>query len=346
MADAAGFRRGVVAQLNELEDHGVEARVFNPLLLSWTVIRGNNRDHRKILVVDGEYAVLGGINISDEQAGDGIEGWRDTSLLVTGPVAIDAECVFAETWEQAGRAILGRNLPLTFLNPLKRAIDRPLIDLVGECCGQARFTPPPYALPDPGGAKPAFPFDEFHTADATVRVVASSPDTRNSPTYDLAIIGINGARERLDIACAYSVPPLNLRRAMLAAAERGVRVRLLLPKVTDVMLVREIGMRFYGDLLRAGARIYEWPHHILHSKTMAVDGGWLAVGSANMDSRSYFLNYEANLAATDPALAEIAHEQFARDIEQASELTLKEWERRGAKQKLLETVLIPAAGQY
>lgn len=336
MVDAAGFHRSFIAQLGELDVPNLEARVFNPFFLSWTILRANNRDHRKILVADGSRAILGGINISDEQLGDGSTGWRDTSLAVSGPAAADAERVFDQTWRQGGRGWVGKSLPLTFLNPVKAVLDKPFMR-DGE--NAPAPTPEKVRIMEEAAALAG-------AGDASVRVVASSPDTRNSPTYDLAILGVLGARERIDVACAYFVPSLNLRRALLDASARGVRVRLLLPEVTDVRFVREMGIRFYGELLRAGAKIYEWPHPILHSKTMAVDGKWLVVGSANMDSRSYFLNYEACLALSDPATAREAHEQFERDLEIAEELTLERWRARGAKQKILEKALIPLAGQF
>ena len=343
LADAAGYNRGLVARLDDLNGDHLHARIFNPLLLSWTLLRGNNRDHRKILVVDGRHAVIGGINLSDKQLGDGVSGWRDTSLLVSGPAAAEAEKVFSETWKQAGRGWLGKNLPLTCLNPVKRTVDEPLLNLYEKAGGERRFMAPPYEAPDSGNTPDPTAFD---TVSASVRVVSSSPDRRNSPTYDLAILGVLGARERVDIACAYFVPPLGLQRALLAAAKRGVRIRLLLPGVTDVRWVREMGMRFYGEMLRAGVRIYEWPHPILHTKTMAVDGRWLVVGSANMDSRSYFLNYEACFAATDAALAEKAHAQFEKDLSRAKQLTLEAWEARGGRQRLREVLLTPLSGQY
>lgn len=339
LADAMGFGRGMVADLKELEPSGIKARVFNPLFFSWTIIRGNNRDHRKILVVDGQYAVLGGINLSDKQLGNGITGWRDTSLLVAGPAAADAEQIFAQSWDEAGSGFVGHNLPLTVLNPIKNALEKPF--------ARPDFSPPPYTPPDePPLLHQSGEFKGYHTQNASVRVVASAPDSRNSTTYDLAILGVLGAREQIDIACAYFVPPLSLRRALLSAAERGVRIRLLLPEVTDVTLVREIGMQYYGELLRAGITIYEWPYPVLHAKTMAVDSRWMVVGSANMDSRSYFLNYEANLVVTDEALAQEAHAQFERDLAQAHELTLEKWQERGGKQRALEIVLTPIAGQY
>lgn len=332
MVDAAGYGRSLVANLAELTDHGIEARIFNPFLLSWTILRANNRDHRKILAVDSTHAILGGINLSDEQTGDGTTGWRDTSLRISGEAAREAEKVFDESWQQAGRGWFGKTLPVPLLNPVKAALDAPFTQ--GE--ENPRSAPPPLAETPPAGT----------AATATARVVSSSPDRRNSPTHDLAVLGINGARERVDIACAYFVPPIALRRALLRAAERGVRIRLLLPEVTDVRFVREIGMRFYGEFLDAGIEIYEWPYPILHSKTMTVDGQWQVVGSANMDGRSYFLNYEAVLALSDRPTAEAAHAAFERDLRTARRLTPEAWRARGAKQRVLETLLIPLAGQY
>lgn len=345
LVDAAGFKRGMVAHLRDLREDGIETRVFNPFLLSWTVIRGNNRDHRKILVVDGKHAVLGGINLSDDQLGDGVSGWRDTSLLVSGPVALDAERVFAETWEQGGRAWLGRNLPVICLNPLKRAVDAPFLPLRDQLFDTRPFVPTALS-PPPGYEAEEQPPVPYQSHTASVRVVASSPDRANSPIYDLTILAIHGARERIDVACAYFVPPNALRHALAAAARRGVRIRLLLPGVTDVRFVREFGMRFYGELLEAGIEIHEWPYPILHSKTMAVDGKWLMVGSANMDGRSYFLNYEAVLAASDETLARIAHSRFEEDLTKAKPLTLAEWQTRPASQRAFETLTIPFAGQY
>ncbi|MDR3211393.1 MAG: phosphatidylserine/phosphatidylglycerophosphate/cardiolipin synthase family protein [Planctomycetota bacterium] len=343
LVDAAGYDRGVIADMSEMKSPNLQARVFNPFLMSWTVIRGNNRDHRKILVVDGHYAILGGINLSATQQGDGVSGWRDTALLATGPVASDAEKIFAETWEQAGRGWLGKNLPVTILNPVKKTIDTPLLRLRQVLTGQTLFTPPDYVTPT---GSDFFPPDFYTSLSATARAIGSSPDAGSSATYDLYLQSILGARERLDAAFAYFVPTQAMRQALVEAAKRGVKVRLLLPGLTDIMAVREIGMRSYNELLEAGVEIYEWPYPILHAKTMAVDGRWLVVGSANMDSRSFFLNYEAVFAVQDPTLAETAHSQFASDLALARPFTQEDWKARGWRQRLLETLLLPLAGQF
>ncbi len=338
LVDAAGYQRGLIARMDDMNSPNLEARVFNPFFLSWTIIRGNNRDHRKILVVDGRYAVMGGINLSREQLGDGVSGWRDTALLVEGAAAGDAERIFAQTWEQGGRGWLGKTLPLSFLNPVKKAVDAPFLSL-----GKEAFRAEPLSDPD---LPAVFPDDFYDTIGASVRAIGSSPEDWASGTHDAAVLGILGARERIDAAYAYFVPPREALDALLAAAERGVRVRLLLPGVTDVRFVREIGMKQYGKLLAAGVEIYEWPHPILHSKTMAVDGKWVMVGSANMDSRSYFLNYEAVFAVADEKLAATAHQAFEADLAEATQLTLAAWRQRGMKQRLLEIFLTPAAGQF
>jgi cardiolipin synthase len=350
LVDAAGYQRGLIAKMGGMNGPNLEARVFNPFFLSWTIIRGNNRDHRKILVVDGRYAVMGGINLSGEQLGDGVTGWRDTALLVEGSAAGGAERIFAETWAQGGRGWFGKTLPVSFLNPIKKAVDAPFQRLGEEVFGaEPPFDPEGDPDDDANAAadRPAiFPDDFYDTTGASVRAIGSSPDDWASGTHDVAVAGILGARERIDAAYAYFVPPREALSALLAAAERGVRVRLLLPGVTDVRFVREIGMKQYGKLLEAGVEIYEWPHPILHSKTMAVDGKWVLVGSANMDSRSYFLNYEAVFAVADEKLAEAAHRAFEADLAESSRVTLSSWRQRGMKQRLLEIFLTPAAGQF
>ncbi len=240
LVDAAGFKRGTIAQLNELSNHGIQARIFNPLFFSWTIFRFNNRDHRKILVTDGLHAILGGINVSDKQTGDGVSGWRDTSILLSGPAALDAERVFAQTWEQGGRGFIGKNLPLASLNPIKRIFDAPLLDFKQHFLNQPLFVPTPI-LHD----------ESVVDGDVSVRIVASAPDKAYSATYDLSLLAIHGARERIDVACAYFVPHQALRKALVEAATRGVRIRLLLPGITVITGVWVIGMKSFGDLLRA-----------------------------------------------------------------------------------------------
>jgi cardiolipin synthase len=326
--DAYGSRKVTYNDFAELIDAGGEVCVFNPVL--WlTFLRVNNRNHHKILVVDGRIAFLGGLNLAEEYDGDGQNGWRDTSVMIEGPAAHDAERIFNESWLQGGMGFIGKDLPVVGINHLKRPFDSPLVrllDLEGESC-----------LPD-----------QYPTAVGTaqVRIVSSDPHSLSSTIVDHYLLVINAAQKSIDITSAYFVPPLVLRRALVNAAKRGVRVRLILPGVTDASLVRTVSIGYYGRLLKHGVEIYEWTQSVLHAKTMVVDGIWSTIGSANLDGRALFLSYEANAAAIDRPLATALQEQFERDLRHCHRVMLHEWQERPLSQRIIELLLSPFAGQF
>jgi cardiolipin synthase len=326
--DAYGSRKVIYNDFAELIDVGGEVCVFNPVL--WlTFLRVNNRNHHKILVVDGRIAFLGGLNLAEEYDGDGHNGWRDTAIMIEGPAAHDAERIFNESWLQGGMGFIGKDLPFVGINHLKRAVDSPivrLLDLDAESCLHGQH-------PAAGGT-------------AQVRIVSSDPHSWNSTIVDQYLLVINAARKSIDITSAYFVPPLVLRRALVHAAKRGVRVRLILPGVTDFSPVRTVSVGYYGRLLKHGVEIYEWNASVLHAKTMVVDGVWSTIGSANLDGRALFLSYEANAAAIDPPLATAMQEQFERDLRQCQRVTLQAWQERPVTQRIVEILLSPFAGQF
>jgi len=310
-----------------LLEAGVEVRVFNPVK-NWTVVRINNRDHRKILVVDGAVAFLGGMNYADEYNGDGInQGWRDTHLRLEGPGARDVENVFASSWLQGGVGFLGKDLPIVGTAGLKRAVEDPLRRLLGQ---EREETP---SLPAPA------------RSTARVRIVASSPESMASRILDMYLLAINSARKRVWVTNAYFIPPLVLRRAFCDAAARGVDVRMILAGPTDVPAIKILSTRWYGVLLRAGVRIYEWQPSVLHAKCMVVDSVWATVGSANLDSRALFLNYEINAAVTDPEFAAAMERQFQIDLRHCQEITYDEWRQRPFGDRTREILLAPIEGQ-
>jgi cardiolipin synthase len=326
--DAYGSRKVTYSDFAELIEAGGEVCVFNPVL--WlTFLRVNNRNHHKILVVDGHIAFLGGLNLAEEYDGDGRNGWRDTAIMIEGPAAHDAERIFNDSWLQGGMGFIGKDLPVVGINHLKRPIDSPLVRLLaleGESC--------------------LCEHDLSTGGTSQVRIVSSDPHSLSSTIVDQYLLAINSARTSIDITCAYFSPPLVLRRALVNAVKRGVRVRLILPGVTDVPLVRAVSVGYYGRLLKHGVEIYEWDTSVLHAKTMVVDGVWSTIGSANLDGRALFLSYEANAAAIDRLLGSAMQEQFERDLQRCRRVTLKEWQERSLTQRIVAILLSPFAGQF
>ena len=279
----------------------------------------NLRNHRKIVVVDGRVAFTGGMNVGDEYLGLARAGgwrslfgkaakerrrwWRDTHLRVEGPATLQLQQVFAEDWYFA----------------------------TGE------------ALAEEGGGAELYPEPQSR-GNAVVQCVPGGPSgptavgERSTPRGlpNLFFTAITGARKSIDLTTGYFVPPLPIVQALEAAAWRGVRVRLLVPGVGGKPWTIFAGRSDYDVLLRAGVQIYEYAAGTLHAKTLTVDGTWSLVGSANLDARSFYLNFEVNLALYDDQTAERLAERFAEDVKRATRITAEARAARAAWRVLAE----------
>ncbi|MEO8058291.1 MAG: cardiolipin synthase [Burkholderiales bacterium] len=282
------FQRLVDAGINVLEFNPV-----NPLTAKagWDV---NQRDHRKLLIVDGRTAFLGGINISSVYSSGSLIGrkatrpdanrpWRDTHLQIEGPAVAELQKLFLETWQkQKGEALATR----AFF---------PKLGSVGQ---------------------------------EVVHTIGSSPDAAYSLIYATLISVINAAEREVLLTNAYFVPDPQLVTALKDAVTRGVDVRLVLPAQTDSALVFHAGRSHYSELLRGGIKIYERKNALLHAKTAVVDGVWSTVGSTNLDWRSFLHNQELNAVVLGPVFGARMRAAFEDDVAQSQQITLEAWEAR------------------
>ncbi|OIP32761.1 MAG: cardiolipin synthase [Deltaproteobacteria bacterium CG2_30_63_29] len=270
--------------LDPLLNAGAECEVFLPLRLPRVPSRPrwNFRNHRKLVVVDGEVGFTGGLNIGEEYEGKTkrLGFWRDTHLKIVGPAVRSLERIFHEDWYYAtNKLITGREY-----------------------------------FPAPGKA-----------GDDLVQIIPSGPDREWESIHLQMFQAIATARNRCFITTPYFVPDEAIRVALVAAALRGVNVRLLVPSKSDLRLVLWAGRSYYGELLRAGVRIFEYQKGFLHAKTLVVDGNFATVGSANMDIRSFRLNFELNAFVYSPRFSAQAEAIFEKDLEDATELTLEQY---------------------
>jgi cardiolipin synthase len=161
-------------------------------------------------------------------------------------------------------------------------------------------------------------------------VVNSSPASGGSTRARILFQTLlASARESILITTPYFLPDRSARREMVRAVMRGVRIEIITPGVnSDHLLTRTSSRRLYGDLLRAGARVYEYQPGMIHAKTMVVDGVWSVVGTTNFDNRSFGLNDEVNIAAFDRRLAARVAEDFAQDRAESREMSYKDWRGR------------------
>lgn len=287
-----------------LMDSGIQVLEFNPInplvgRKEWFL---NQRNHRKLLIVDGRIAFLGGINISSVYASgsfglssggrpNGNAAWRDTDLALQGPAVAELQKLFLATWEtQKGEPLEERN-----------------------------------HFPEPVAA-----------GRQVVRVISSSPEEPFSLIYATLLSAIGSARSSVYLTNAYFVPDPQLLAALVAAARRGVDVRLILPSQTDSWLVFHAGRGYYDHLLRAGVRIYERQGVILHSKTALIDNVWTTVGSTNLDWRSFLHNHELNAVVLGAEFGQQVQEMFNKDLAASDEIELKQWRRRSLDLRLKE----------
>jgi cardiolipin synthase A/B len=279
-----------------MTDAGVKVFEFNPVnpltaKAGWDV---NQRDHRKLLVVDGKTAFLGGINISGVYSGssfkrrsknsaDGTLPWRDTHLQIDGPAVAEFQRMFLETWtKQRGEPLAQRNY---------------------------------------------FPALSPQGSDV-VRAIGSSPDEPYSQMYATLISVIGAAEREVLLTNAYFVPDPQLLAALKAAVVRGVDVKLVLPGRTDSELVFHAGRSYYDELLRDGIKIYERKYALLHAKTALIDEVWSTVGSTNLDWRSFLHNDEVNAVVLGAGFGERLRKSFEEDLAQSEPITLEQWRQR------------------
>jgi cardiolipin synthase len=293
----------IAGELNRL---GVTARAFRPLFamnpLSW--VRLLNRDHRKALSVDAETAVVGGLCISDNwaPASEGGAGWRDTALLVRGPIAADVRAEFEAMWQRA----LGATVASSVAGAEAAGGRAAQTDSVGAHIG----------------------------AQPTAWVVIDEPGIQQ--VWDLYAGLTARARRSIEITGAYLVLQRSAQVAFCAAARRGIRVRMLLPGRNNHPLAGAAARNGYEALLEAGVEIYEWNGAMIHAKTAVFDGELALVGSSNLDPLSTHRNFELNLLVADRATGAKMSAMFERDLARATRIELASWRRRPRWQRLAE----------
>jgi cardiolipin synthase A/B len=318
--DSVGCLTTPRAWFDRLRARGVRVLEYNPVnplqakRRPWVL---NARDHRKLLVVDGRTAFLGGININESYSSgssapaaagrvarasarlrgglpgsQGTDtGWRDTHLQVEGPAVAEFQRLFLATWERQGGAPLP---PRTYFPPL-------------EACGVD-----------------------------IVRAIASHAEQDDSPIYRAVESAIRHAATRVWITNAYFVPDPRLRAALCTAAKRGADVRIILPSRTDSALVFHAGRSHYCGLLESGVRIYERQGPVVHCKTATVDGVWSTVGSSNLDWRSLLYNDEVNAVVLGREFATEMEAMYRHDLGHSREVTIAAWRSRPLRWRCCE----------
>lgn len=299
--DSVGTIGTPQAFFDKMRDAGIHLLAFNPvnplkLVGPW---RLNNRDHRKILVVDGVVGFTGGVNISSTYANSSLFrskarrakiGWRDTHIQIEGPAVATLQWAFLDHWASQESPDLPDS---NFFPPLKEA------------------------------------------GDKLVRVLVSEPGS-DQDIYKAYVLAIQEAKKTVHITSAYFVPDVQILQALRAAAQRGVDVKIILPGVTDSGLLFHAAQSFYAEMLAGGIKIYQMQVAVLHAKTAVIDQVWATVGSTNIDTRSFLHNHEINVVVFGEEFGNTMENAFSEDLLDSVEITQEKWAQRPRVDRIKE----------
>jgi cardiolipin synthase A/B len=292
--DSVGSMNTPDTFFQRLRDGGIQVVEFNeinPLKTGgkWGL---THRDHRKILIVDGKAAIIGGINISEVYSSTPFRQkqnekapihWRDTDIQIEGPAVAELQKLFMDTWlRQKGPELSERNY---------------------------------------------FP-DLKESGKALVRVVGSTPGETNRIPFIVYVSALSFAERSIHMTNSYFIPDVQIIKALTDAAERGVDVKILLPGTTDSQLALHAQRSFYSGLLKSGVKLYEHSASLLHAKTAVIDEVWSTVGSTNMDSLSMLTNDEVNAVILNKEFAVEMENMFVRDLADSRQIQWEEWKQR------------------
>lgn len=301
LVDALGSSKFLKSKLvHHLRENGVEVVAALPVgPLRMIFVRLDLRLHRKIVVIDGEVAYTGSLNLVDprffkQEAGVG--QWVDAMVRIEGPAVQSLGVLFFWDWEiETGQDI----------KTLENTSDLKAVAQAGA---------------------------------ANIQVVPSGPGYEKNTMYELLLTSIYAAHNELIMTTPYFVPDESLLTALLSAAQRGIDVTIIVPEKIDSLLVRYACCSYFDDLLASGVRILRFQGGLLHTKSMVIDGEISLFGSVNLDPRSFWLDFEVTLCVYDPdfgaRLMALQHKYAKKSVQ----IDLRVWRKRPGQKRFIENL--------
>ncbi|WP_291066259.1 MULTISPECIES: cardiolipin synthase [unclassified Empedobacter] len=271
---------------------GVEFQTFLPVRFS-SLANSNYRNHRKILIVDGKKAFVGGINISDKYINqNGVKSpnnkvyWRDTSVMIEGDSINSLQLHFYLNW---------------MMTEGKK-----------------------YNISDPKYFYSSKEKNDF----STVSFGLSSPGSDLHSAMEAMVLAITLAKKKVQLCTPYFIPSDEFKTAMMIAVSSGVEVELIIPKKGDSIVVQQASLSFLKPLMKRGVKVYLYEKGFIHAKTITVDDKLAFIGTVNLDYRSFMINFEITSVIENTTLLQQMSAQFDIDKEDSELLTLEKWENR------------------
>jgi cardiolipin synthase len=304
--DSIGSNDTPAEFFDKLKAAGVRVTSFNPInplkaKHRWSI---NDRDHRKMLIADDRVAIIGGINMATTYESGPSRGSEPSKP------------------KPNGHAAYWRDTDLEIKGPAVAA----LVDLYREHWRQQSGADLPPIVDPPA----------VNDGTDTIRIIGSSPDAFAPRYYATVLSAINTAKRTVWVTAAYFVPTRQEKKALVAAAQRGVDVRLLLPSQSDSAPSLAVQRSSYSELLKAGVKVFERDGVILHTKAIVVDSVWSIIGSSNFDHRSVLFNDEVDAVVLGSETAGAFENMYKADLESAHPIVRHAWARRSIAERIKE----------
>ncbi len=292
----------VASQLKEsdierMKEVGIEIFPFMPVRFPNLTRKLNYRDHRKVVVIDGQIGYIGGINICDEYVNPTKSGiyWRDTHVRLYGNAVKSLQTHFLLNWN--------------FISGQEIEIKDEFFPKLNNKIGKA------------------------------VQIAASGPDSDYPNILEAIFMAINSAEKYIYITTPYFIPNDLIMTSLKTAARSGIEVKLLIPKKGDSKVIKYASNSYIEDLLESNVQVFQYCKGMIHAKTIVIDGLFSMIGTANMDYRSFEINFEIVAMIYSEEIAKEMVAAFNNDIEECERIDLEEWKKRSAFVKWKESFL-------
>lgn len=297
LVDSMGSYTITKRSLREFTNNGGKFEIFFPGILPHINTRINYRNHRKIVIIDGEYGYTGGFNVGDEYVNRDkkIGFWRDTHIRIRGEAVNDLSDRFLLDW-----------------------------------C---------YASGEKIEDFSKYYFNSERKGNTGIQIVTSGPDHTEEYIRNAYIKIINDAKENVYIETPYFVPDAPMLEAIKLSALSGVDVRIIIPGKPDHIFMKWAASAYMGELLDAGVKFYLYLNGFVHAKTIVADEQISSVGTANMDIRSFQLNFEVNAFIFNRNIAKKIEKQFFEDMDNSKLVTLELYKKRSRRLRIREAII-------
>ena len=298
LVDSMGSRKLTKKAIKKYMDAGGKFSLFFPGIVPHINTRINYRNHRKIVVIDGEYGYVGGFNVGEEYISKDPEVgfWRDTHVRIEGEAVDDLNERFLLDW-----------------------------------CYAAEEEIEDYDKYSSDGNKDA--------GDVGIQIVTSGPDHKEQYIRNAYIKLINNAKKNVYLETPYLVPDAPILESLKISALSGVDVRIIIPGHPDHFFMPWAASSYIGELLEAGIKVYSYQNGFIHAKTIVADSAVMSIGTANLDIRSFKLNFEVNAFIFDDRIAKDGEAQFMKDIEESKEITKEIYDNRSISIRIKESLI-------